>query len=163
MPARVAGLDRKGVIEPGYDADLVIFDPDAEFTVDAAILHDSHTRTPYVGRRLRGVIERMYLRGHRIYERGKEPKNRTVACSHVNISDGRHVWRTRCPTALNGSPALSGLRRPAARSVSTAEADPVRWQGGYEQQICCARHAREHPTRTSRERSPLRCTPVVDG
>ena len=85
MPARVAGLDRKGVIEPGYDADLVIFDPDAEFTVDAAILHDSHTRTPYVGRRLRGVIERTYLRGHRIYERGKpieNPYGRVLARKH---------------------------------------------------------------------------------
>ena len=30
MPARLAGLCRKGAIEPGYDADLVIFDSDAE-------------------------------------------------------------------------------------------------------------------------------------
>jgi allantoinase len=71
MPARIAGLDRKGVIEPGYDADLVVFDPDAEFIVDTSILHGNYTRTPYVGRRLRGVIERTYLRGRRIYERGK--------------------------------------------------------------------------------------------
>ena len=85
MPARLAGLDRKGAIEPGYDADLVIFDPDTEFTVDAAILHDSHTRTPYVGRRLRGVIERTYLRGHRIYDRGKtieQPYGRMLARKH---------------------------------------------------------------------------------
>jgi allantoinase len=85
MPARVAGLDRKGAIEPGYDADLVIFDPDTEFTVNAAILHDSHTRTPYLGRRLRGLIERTYLRGHRIYERGKpieRPYGRVLARKH---------------------------------------------------------------------------------
>jgi allantoinase len=62
-PARLAGLGRKGTIEVGYDADLVVFDLDTDFTVDSP--------TPYDGRRLRGVVERTYLRGARIYERGR--------------------------------------------------------------------------------------------
>ena len=85
IPARVAGLDRKGAIEPGYDADLVMFDPDTEFRVEAATLQDADTRTPYLGRRLRGVIERTYLRGRRIYERGKameKPYGRMLARKH---------------------------------------------------------------------------------
>jgi allantoinase len=69
-PAGLARLARKGAVEPGYDADLVVFAPDAEFTVDADTPHVDK-RTPYVGRRLRGIVERTYLRGHRIYERGK--------------------------------------------------------------------------------------------
>ncbi len=28
LPARTAGLSSKGILEPGYDADLVVFDPD---------------------------------------------------------------------------------------------------------------------------------------
>jgi allantoinase len=82
MPARLAGLDRKGAIEPGYDADLVIIDPDAAFTVGADQLHAHDALTPYHGRRLYGVVERTYLRGRAIYERGKameRPAGRVLA------------------------------------------------------------------------------------
>jgi allantoinase len=81
IPARLAGLDRKGAIEPGYDADLVVFDPDAEFAVGAETLHED-SEPPYVGGCLRGIVERTYLRGHRIYERGKafeKPAGRALA------------------------------------------------------------------------------------
>jgi allantoinase len=82
MPARLVGLDRKGAIEPGYDADLVIFDADIEFAVEAQMLQQQDTVTPYLGSRLRGVVERTYLRGQRIYERGQaieKPRGRVLA------------------------------------------------------------------------------------
>ncbi|MFO0741785.1 MAG: allantoinase AllB [Labilithrix sp.] len=70
-PARLAGLsDRKGAIAAGYDADLVIWDPDAEFTVDVASLEHRNKITPYHARKLLGSTLRTILRGETIYERG---------------------------------------------------------------------------------------------
>jgi allantoinase len=70
-PARLAGLDgRKGTIAVGCDADMVIWNPDATFRVDAARLHHRHKVTPYAGRELTGVVETTFLRGRKIFERG---------------------------------------------------------------------------------------------
>ncbi len=69
-PARVAGLGkRKGAIAVGYDADLVIWNPEAQFTVDPMQLHQRHKMTPYSGRKLSGVVETTFLRGRKIYGR----------------------------------------------------------------------------------------------
>ncbi len=71
-PARLAGLhDRKGSIAVGHDADFVIWDPDADFTVDAATLQHRNKITPYHGRTLKGSVARTILRGQTIYERGR--------------------------------------------------------------------------------------------
>src|SRR5260221_5379879 len=71
-PARLAGLDQqKGAIAPGRDADLVIWNPDAGFTVDPAQLHHRHKLTPYAGRDLMGIVEATFLRGVKIFDRGK--------------------------------------------------------------------------------------------
>jgi allantoinase len=69
-PAQFLDLPRKGLIDVGYDADLIVFDAEAKFIVDASKLCDGHL-TPYDGRTLRGVIRRTYLRGMRVYEYGR--------------------------------------------------------------------------------------------
>jgi allantoinase len=71
-PARLAGLDhQKGAITPGRDADLVIWNPEAGFKVNPAQLHHRHKLTPYAGRDLMGIVEATFLRGVKIFERGK--------------------------------------------------------------------------------------------
>jgi allantoinase len=70
-PASLVGLDSKGAIEVGRDADLVAFAPDERFTVDPAHLHHRHPVTPYAGHDLTGVVRSTWLRGRRID--GAEP------------------------------------------------------------------------------------------
>jgi allantoinase len=65
-PARVAGLQRKGRLLPGADADLVIFDPETTWRVDAATLHHRHPVSPYHGRDLTGRAVTTYLRGRAV-------------------------------------------------------------------------------------------------
>jgi allantoinase len=75
-PARLAGLQGKGALRAGCDADFVIFDPDATFTVDPSRLRHRHKLTPYAGRELRGRVQQVFLRGEDALEapRGKEQR-----------------------------------------------------------------------------------------
>jgi allantoinase len=70
-PAKLAGLNHQGRIACGCDADLVLFDPDASWTVDPAKLHQRHKITPYSGRHLQGRVVATYLHGEKIYDDGE--------------------------------------------------------------------------------------------
>ena len=72
QPATLAGCNaRKGQLADGFDADFVVFDPEAEFTVTRDRLHQRHAITPYLGEKLRGVVKRTYLRGTLIFSDGE--------------------------------------------------------------------------------------------
>ncbi len=70
-PARLVGLEkRKGTIAAGYDADIVIWNPEKRFIVKPKLLQHRHKLTPYAQQSLRGVVEATFLRGEIVYDHG---------------------------------------------------------------------------------------------
>ena len=69
-PARLVGLKAKGEIAPGYDADLVIFDPAREVILSTETLHEAVDWTPYAGLAVQGWPESVMSRGQLIVEQG---------------------------------------------------------------------------------------------
>lgn len=65
-PARLFGLETKGFLEPGKDADLVLWDPSARRVVRQVDLHHSSDFTPYEGLEVRGAVRSVLLRGRPI-------------------------------------------------------------------------------------------------
>ncbi|MFD4790270.1 allantoinase AllB [Streptomyces sp. NPDC058459] len=78
--AALAGLDRKGAIAPGRDADFAVLAPEDTFTVDPARLHHRNPVTAYAGKTLHGVVRSTWLRGRQVYSEGRftEPEGRLL-------------------------------------------------------------------------------------
>jgi dihydropyrimidinase len=69
-PARLFGLERKGAIEVGRDADLILFDPSARRTLTASDLHHTSDYTPYEGFELHGAVRSVFVRGRPVIRDG---------------------------------------------------------------------------------------------
>lgn len=70
-PAELAGLaGTKGRIEKGYDADMVVWNPEKSFTVSESKLYHKHKMSPYLNEQLYGVVEQTYLGGVPVFSHG---------------------------------------------------------------------------------------------
>lgn len=69
-PAALVKLQQKGTLAPQKDADLVLWDPEASFTVGREHLGSRHKCTPYLGTTLQGRVQAAYLKGQLAYQDG---------------------------------------------------------------------------------------------
>jgi dihydroorotase len=67
-PARMAGLSA-GTLAQGASADVVLFDPDTRWTVNAAALASQGKHTPFLGYELAGQVKATIVAGHVAFER----------------------------------------------------------------------------------------------
>ncbi|MDZ7702621.1 MAG: amidohydrolase family protein [Halobacteriales archaeon] len=70
-PARLFGLSNKGTLDPGKDADVVVFDPDATYTITAEDNAGVADFTLYEGREVTGRVEKTFVRGELVADDGE--------------------------------------------------------------------------------------------
>jgi dihydropyrimidinase len=87
-PAKLYGMyPRKGVIAPGSDADLVIYDPQADKVLRGEDMVGAAGYTPFEGFVTRGSIAQVYLRGQQVVDHGTVV---APACA------GKYIARGKC-------------------------------------------------------------------
>ena len=90
-PGELAGCDAcKGKIAPGFDADFVVFDPEAEFVLTEDRLYQRHRVSPYLRHKLVGTVQQTYLRGNCIFSAGEFPGSPTGRELMRSPRDSRH-------------------------------------------------------------------------
>jgi dihydroorotase (multifunctional complex type) len=88
-PAQHLRLPGKGRIAPGMDADLVLIDPRAQWTISDDVVRSKAAWSPFSGRDLCGKVIRTILRGHTIYSDGHlRPDHKGVFLPGPGIEKG---------------------------------------------------------------------------
>jgi allantoinase len=76
-PARLIGKEfKKGKIEKGYDADLIVWDPYKKFIVTEDSIQHKHKITPYLHQQLSGVVEQTWLAGIKVFNKSEIELNK---------------------------------------------------------------------------------------
>ena len=67
-PAKVLGFKDKGIIDAGMIADLVVFDPAAEYVINPEEFASKGKNTPFGGRKVDGKVRYTLVDGNVVYE-----------------------------------------------------------------------------------------------
>jgi dihydropyrimidinase len=70
-PARIFGMPQKGVIAPGKDADILLWDPNAEYTISAATQCMALDYSMFEGWKVSGHARHVFSRGDLVVKDGK--------------------------------------------------------------------------------------------
>jgi dihydropyrimidinase len=70
-PARIFGMDSKGAVAPGKDADILLWDPNAEYTISAATQAMNTDYSMFEGWKVKGNVAKVYSRGELVVDGGK--------------------------------------------------------------------------------------------
>jgi dihydropyrimidinase len=70
IPAAIFGIKNKGRIKPGYDADLVIWNPDKESVISAKTHHQNCDSNIYEGIKVKGEAETVIVNGETAFKDG---------------------------------------------------------------------------------------------
>ncbi len=69
-PSELLNLD-KGTLDIGADADIMLFDPEAEWTPQSSSFQSKSSNSPWVGRILRGKVSKTFVSGKLVFENGR--------------------------------------------------------------------------------------------
>ena len=69
-PAKIFGCTEKGSLTVGKDADIVIYDPNKDFTISVENMHSDYDHTIWEGKTLHGYPVQTYVRGNLVYDNG---------------------------------------------------------------------------------------------
>jgi len=68
VPAKIVGLEHKGVLAEGYDADITLVDPDQEWVFEENAIASKSKNSPFIGWSLKGRVEATIFGGKIVYQ-----------------------------------------------------------------------------------------------
>ena len=107
-PAKLYGLfPRKGVLAPGSDADIVVYDPNADHVIHAEDMVGAADYNPYEGVVTKGSIRQVWLRGKPAVSSGKVlagPDGKYLPGASASCKEARPCWTRRWAISSAASP-----------------------------------------------------------